>query len=192
MEQAVGFIETIGMAAAIEAADAALKSANVKMVGYELTNGFGMVTVKVQGDIGAVKSAIYAAGTASAKVNRVYSVNVIPRPAKPTAIIIRTGETVSREDVAAVAGGEVPAVSSQIEKEVRKMPVITVEGAPLRFEQKKLLIESLTKIASVIMDVSEKNYIVLIKENDKDNIGLGGSVLSQRIDKTLPPARQTV
>ncbi|MDR1509455.1 MAG: tautomerase family protein [Synergistaceae bacterium] len=72
------------------------------------------------------------------------------------------------------------------------MPVITVEGAPLRFEQKKLLIESLTKIASVIMDVSEKNYIVLIKENDKDNIGLGGSVLSQRIDKTLPPARQTV
>jgi 4-oxalocrotonate tautomerase len=59
------------------------------------------------------------------------------------------------------------------------MPVITVEGAHLRYEQKKLLVESLTKIASAIMGVSEKNYIVLIKENDADNIGLGGMVLSQ-------------
>jgi 4-oxalocrotonate tautomerase len=59
------------------------------------------------------------------------------------------------------------------------MPVITVEGAHLSYEQKKLLIESLTKIASAIMGVSEKNYIVLLKENDADNIGLGGTVLSQ-------------
>ncbi|MDR1967032.1 MAG: tautomerase family protein [Synergistaceae bacterium] len=62
------------------------------------------------------------------------------------------------------------------------MPVITVEGAPLNFEQKKFLIESLTKIASAIMNVSEKNYIVLIKENERDNIGLGGTMLSQRND----------
>jgi 4-oxalocrotonate tautomerase len=65
------------------------------------------------------------------------------------------------------------------------MPVITVEGAPLHFEQKKLLIESLTKVASVIMDVSEKNYIVLIKENDKDNIGLGGCVLSLKTTEDI-------
>ncbi|MDR1620883.1 MAG: tautomerase family protein [Synergistaceae bacterium] len=62
------------------------------------------------------------------------------------------------------------------------MPVITVEGAKLSFEQKRYLIESLTKIASVIMRVPEKNYIVLIKENDRDNIGLGGIMLSQRVD----------
>jgi 4-oxalocrotonate tautomerase len=61
---------------------------------------------------------------------------------------------------------------------VSEMPVITVEGAKLRAEQKKLLIESLTKVASAIMEVSEKNYIVLIKENDPDSIGLGGKVLS--------------
>ena len=60
------------------------------------------------------------------------------------------------------------------------MPVITVEGAKLSLEQKRYLIESLTKIASLIMEVPEKNYIVLIKENDKDNIGLGGVMLSQR------------
>ncbi|MDR1649358.1 MAG: tautomerase family protein [Synergistaceae bacterium] len=62
------------------------------------------------------------------------------------------------------------------------MPVITVEGAKLSFEQKRYLIESLTKIASVIMRVPEKNYIVLVKENDRDNIGLGGVMLSQRTD----------
>lgn len=62
------------------------------------------------------------------------------------------------------------------------MPVITVEGAKLSFEQKRHLIESLTKIASLIMQVPEKNYIVLIKENDKDNIGLGGLMLSRRSD----------
>jgi microcompartment protein CcmL/EutN len=103
MGQAVGFIETIGLAAAMEAADAAVKSANVRMVGYELTRGGGMVTVKVQGDVGAVKSAIDAAKTASSKVNQVYAVHVIPRPAAFTGAVIRTAETVLREDVASDA-----------------------------------------------------------------------------------------
>jgi 4-oxalocrotonate tautomerase len=60
------------------------------------------------------------------------------------------------------------------------MPVITVEGAPLSFEQKRHLIESLTKVASVIMEVPVEIYIVLIKENDRDNIGLKGTMLSQQ------------
>jgi 4-oxalocrotonate tautomerase len=59
------------------------------------------------------------------------------------------------------------------------MPVITVEGAPLRYEQKKLLIETLTKVASTIMDVPERYYIVIVKENSRDNIGLSGTVLSE-------------
>jgi 4-oxalocrotonate tautomerase len=62
------------------------------------------------------------------------------------------------------------------------MPVITVEGAKLSFEQKRCLIESLTKVASLITRVPEKNYIVLVKENERDNIGLGGVMLSQRTD----------
>ncbi|MDR0649264.1 MAG: tautomerase family protein [Synergistaceae bacterium] len=60
------------------------------------------------------------------------------------------------------------------------MPVITVEGAPLSYERKKLLIETLTKVASAIMDVPEKYYIVIVKENSTDNIGLSGAVLSER------------
>jgi microcompartment protein CcmL/EutN len=94
MIQAVGFIEAIGLAAAIEAADAAVKSANVSLLGYELSRGSGMVTVKVRGDVGAVKASIEAAKIASSKVNKVYSTLVIPRPADSTARVIKTEETV--------------------------------------------------------------------------------------------------
>ncbi|MBP2646176.1 MAG: hypothetical protein H6Q75_1616 [Firmicutes bacterium] len=44
--EGLGLVETIGLAAAVEAADAAVKSANVGLLGYELTRGGGMVTVK--------------------------------------------------------------------------------------------------------------------------------------------------
>jgi microcompartment protein CcmL/EutN len=94
MAEAVGFIETFGLTAAIEAADAAVKSADVRMIGYELTKGGGMVTVKFGGDVGAVKSAIDAAKASAAKVSGVFSVNVIPRPAEATEMVIRTFETI--------------------------------------------------------------------------------------------------
>jgi microcompartment protein CcmL/EutN len=94
MAEAVGFIETFGLTAAIEAADAAVKSADVRMIGYELTKGGGMVTVKIAGDVGAVRSAIDAAKTSAAKVSGVLSVNIIPRPAESTESVIRTFETI--------------------------------------------------------------------------------------------------
>ena len=52
--KSLGLIETVGMSAAVEAADAAMKSANVSLVGYELTKGGGMVTVKLEGEVGEV------------------------------------------------------------------------------------------------------------------------------------------
>ncbi len=77
---AIGLIETIGLVAAIEAADAAVKAANVTLLGYENTKGGGMITIKIVGDVGAVKAAV-AAGTAAAfKVGQVKSCHVIPRP----------------------------------------------------------------------------------------------------------------
>ncbi|MCV5695846.1 BMC domain-containing protein, partial [Escherichia coli] len=55
--KSLGLIETVGMSAAVEAADAAMKSANVSLVGYELTKGGGMVTVKLEGEVGAINAA---------------------------------------------------------------------------------------------------------------------------------------
>ncbi len=78
--QALGLIEVVGLAAGFEAADVACKSANVDLVGYELAKGGGFVTIKVLGQVGAVTAAIDAAAEAAAKINRVVSKLVIPRP----------------------------------------------------------------------------------------------------------------
>ena len=94
MQKSLGLIETQGLAGGIEAADAAVKSANVELIGYELTRGGGWTTVKIQGDVGAVKAAVDAARIAAGKVSRVVSTRVIPRPADGLAMLIRNGDTV--------------------------------------------------------------------------------------------------
>ncbi len=94
MKKSLGLIETQGLAAGIEAADAAVKSANVELIGYELTKGGGWTTIKVQGDVGAVKAAVDAARMAAAKVNQVISTRVIPRPSAGLDMLVYSPDTV--------------------------------------------------------------------------------------------------
>ncbi len=75
----IGFIETQGLVAAIEAADAMVKAANVELVGMSRIGG-GLVTVSVRGDVGAVKAAVDAGAAAAKRVGEIVSVHVIPRP----------------------------------------------------------------------------------------------------------------
>lgn len=77
----MGYIETIGLVAAIAAADAALKAASVSLVGREISKGNGMVTVKIAGEVSAVKAAIAAASSVGEMVGNIVSTDVIPRPA---------------------------------------------------------------------------------------------------------------
>jgi microcompartment protein CcmL/EutN len=79
MNNALGMIETKGLVGAIEAADAMVKAANVKLVGYEKI-GSGLVTVMVRGDVGAVKAATDAGAVAARNVGELMSIHVIPRP----------------------------------------------------------------------------------------------------------------
>ena len=79
MKEALGLIETKGLVGAIEAADAMVKAANVVLVGKEQI-GFGLVTVMVRGDVGAVKAATEAGAEAARRVGELVSVHVIPRP----------------------------------------------------------------------------------------------------------------
>jgi len=79
MGNALGMIETKGLVAAIEAADAMTKAANVELTGYEKI-GSGLVTVMVRGDVGAVKAAVEAGSAAASRVGEVVSTHVIPRP----------------------------------------------------------------------------------------------------------------
>ena len=77
--EALGLIETKGLVGAIEAADAMVKAASVKLVGKEKVGG-GYVTVMVRGDVGAVKAATDAGAAAAERVGELVSVHVIPRP----------------------------------------------------------------------------------------------------------------
>lgn len=78
-QNAIGFVETKGYVAAFAAADAMVKAANVTIVGREQV-GAGLVSVLVQGDVGAVKAATEAGAEAAGAVGEVISVHVIPRP----------------------------------------------------------------------------------------------------------------
>jgi ethanolamine utilization protein EutM len=72
-------IETRGLVGAVEAADAMVKAARVKLIGKELIGG-GYVTVMVRGEVGAVKAATDAGSVAARRVGELVSVHVIPRP----------------------------------------------------------------------------------------------------------------
>ena len=76
---ALGMVETRGLTAAIEAADAMTKAAEVTLVGTEKI-GSGLVTVMVRGDVGAVKSSVEAGAANAAKLGELVATHVIPRP----------------------------------------------------------------------------------------------------------------
>lgn len=79
MNGSLGIIETRGLTAAIEAADAMLKAANVEIVGSEKI-GSGLVSVIIQGDVGAVKAATEVGAEVAGRVGELVAVHVIPRP----------------------------------------------------------------------------------------------------------------
>jgi microcompartment protein CcmL/EutN len=77
--EALGMIETRGLVAAIEAADAMVKAANVVLIGTEKI-GSGLVSVMIRGDVGAVKAATEAGANAAQSLGEIIAVHVIPRP----------------------------------------------------------------------------------------------------------------
>jgi ethanolamine utilization protein EutM len=79
-DQALGLVETVGLVAATEAADAMAKAANVKIVTRQRPGG-GLIAILVRGDVGAVKAAVDAGAAAAKPLGRVVSAHVIPRPA---------------------------------------------------------------------------------------------------------------
>ena len=90
MSEAIGMIETRGLIGAIEAADAMVKAANVKLTRKERVGG-GYVTVIVQGDVGAVKAAVEARAQAVKNIGDLKSTHVIPRPHSEVETILSKG-----------------------------------------------------------------------------------------------------
>ena len=86
-QEALGMVETRGLVAAIEAADAMCKAANVSLVGTEKI-GSGLVTVMVRGDVGAVKSSVEAGAASASKLGELVATHVIPRPHNDVEMIL--------------------------------------------------------------------------------------------------------
>lgn len=78
--QALGFVETRGLVAALEAADAMLKASSVRLVGMEKADA-GLVTIQVEGETAAVQSSVDAGAVAAERVGDLVAKHVIPRPA---------------------------------------------------------------------------------------------------------------
>ncbi len=87
--EALGMIETRGLTAAIEAADAMTKAAEVRLIGTEKI-GSGLVTVMVRGDVGAVKAAVEAGATRASGLGELVAQHVIPRPHSDVEMILPT------------------------------------------------------------------------------------------------------
>lgn len=97
--EALGMIECFGLVAMIEAADAAVKAANVELVGYERIDA-GLVTAIVRGEVAAVKAAVDAGAAAGRRVGTVVSTHVIPRPHSEVdqgIPVLKTGETTRKK-----------------------------------------------------------------------------------------------
>ncbi len=86
-ERALGLVETRGLVAALEAADAMMKAANVVCIGKEVTDA-ALVTIKITGEVAAVRSAVEAGKAAAAKVGEVVATHIIPRPDDETETIV--------------------------------------------------------------------------------------------------------
>jgi len=78
-KEALGMIETRGLVGMIEASDAMVKAAKVRLIGFEKI-GTGLVTSMVRGEVGAVRAAVEAGAAAAQKVGELVSIHVIPRP----------------------------------------------------------------------------------------------------------------
>ncbi len=90
----IGTIEVMGLPAAVEAADVALKTADITLIGYETTDGMGMVAVKIEGRVSAVQAAVAAASAAAGRVSKVFATSVIARPSEQLPQVVFTAETV--------------------------------------------------------------------------------------------------
>lgn len=130
--KALGMIEVYGYLAAVEALDSALKAANVSLTDVVKVRG-GLVTVMVEGDVGAVKAAVDASAAAAGRVGTVVSVHVIPRPAKDVGRMISKAGS---DGKASGGTGEVQAAAEVIEDaRVTQSPEIVNEPEAGQEEQ---------------------------------------------------------
>ncbi|HEY4643084.1 MAG TPA: BMC domain-containing protein [Bacteroidota bacterium] len=102
---ALGLVETRGLVCAIEAADAMVKTANVRLIGKERADA-GLITIKIIGETAAVRAAVDAGAAAAQRVGVLVSTHVIPRPADELEQLIFSKDAPALDEIDRVAGVE--------------------------------------------------------------------------------------
>lgn len=145
-ERALGFIETKGLVGAIEAADAMVKAAKVKLLGIEVTIA-ALVTVKVVGEVAAVKAAVDAGAQAAEKVGELISTHVIPRPHDDTEYIVYEEITYRDENNLRRKFEDLEQMPVRLLRSLaRDTPGFPIQGREISKANKKLLLEEFKKL----------------------------------------------
>ena len=130
MSSSYGFIETKGMTGAIEAGDAMLKAANVRLV-HKREIGFALVTIIIEGELGAVQAAVDAGAAAAQRVGEFITCNVIARPFDDAQLLgkynIPVSETVTRKEAVKLKGSS-----------PKKNPALAQKKPPIKVPPKKV------------------------------------------------------
>jgi len=140
-DRALGMVETRGLIASIEAADAMVKAANVKLLGKERADA-GLITILIAGETAAVKSAVDAGAAAAQRVGELVSTHIIPRPDDQIGILVSTNSAV---------------------KTTRTEPKPVPEIKPER-RKRKIQIEKNTEETEPILKPSSSSTIERLKE----------------------------
>ncbi len=138
MDEALGLIETKGLIGAIEAADAMVKAAHVKLLGTENTIA-ALITVKIAGEVGAVKSAVAAGAKAAEKIGELVSSHVIARPHVEIDKIISEGTLKNKPKSSYKDIAELPV--KQLRNLAREYEDFPIQGREISIANKQLLLE---------------------------------------------------
>lgn len=173
-QKSLGLIETVGLLAAIEAADTAVKTANVFLIGYEFSKGSGMTTVKIEGDVDAVSSAVSAAQASASRIGKVVSVKVIPRPALGIDRMIRSKSTkgyvkTNEQEKKPAENGSLQEANQPTEKQVTRQSISATKRKSVKNNQAK---SNTTKKNNLQQEPAEKTESAKISstetKTDKD------------------------
>lgn len=136
-DYALGLVETKGLVAAIEAADTMVKTAQVVLIGKEITRG-ALVTIKVVGDTAAVQSAVEAGAAAAQRIGELVSKHVIPRPADGLEHLIFAESHLSQRETERIFTGEPkPPVAKEVASPEVEPPAEQIEDVVVKVEESK-------------------------------------------------------
>lgn len=138
MISSLGLIEVVGLVGAIEAGDTAVKAANVRLIGLELTKGGGMVTVKIEGEVSAVTAAVEVGAMAAEKLTTVVSKLVIARPSTEVGVMVEPKEkdADSPKEIEEKITEEI-AVESNLEKIQEPVEIVAMETSSENLNKKR-------------------------------------------------------